>query len=67
LRALEVANVHPSDLDMIILSTSSPEYIFPATACLVQDQIGAVKAGAFDVLAACTGFVYQIFGAFLGY
>lgn len=60
LRALEVANVHPGDLDMIILSTSSPEYIFPATACLVQDQIGAVKAGAFDLLAACTGFIYAI-------
>lgn len=60
LRALEVANLHPSDLDLIILSTSSPEHIFPATACLVQDRIGAVKAGAFDLLAACTGFVYAI-------
>lgn len=60
LRALEVANLHPGDLDMIILSTSSPEHIFPATACLVQDQIGAVKAGAFDLLAACTGFIYAI-------
>jgi len=60
LRALEVANLHPGDLDMIILSTSSPEHIFPATASLVQDQIGAVKAGAFDLLAACTGFVYAI-------
>jgi 3-oxoacyl-[acyl-carrier-protein] synthase-3 len=60
MRALEVANVHPGDLDMIILSTSTPEYIFPATASLVQDQIGAVKAGAFDLLAACTGFVYAI-------
>lgn len=60
MRALEVANVHPGDLDMIILSTSSPEYIFPATACLVQDQIGAVKAGAFDLLAACTGFLYAL-------
>jgi 3-oxoacyl-[acyl-carrier-protein] synthase-3 len=60
LRALEVANLHPSDLDLIIVSTSSPDYIFPATACLVQDQIGAVKAGAFDLLAACTGFVYAV-------
>ena len=60
LRALEVAGVHPGDLDMIILSTCSPEYIFPATANLVQDQIGAVKASAFDLLAACTGFVYAI-------
>ena len=60
LRALAVANLHPGDLDMIILSTSSPEHIFPATASLVQDQIGAVKAGAFDLLAACTGFVYAL-------
>jgi len=60
LHALEVANLHPADLDMIILSTSSPEHIFPATASLVQDQIGAVKAGAFDLMAACTGFVYAL-------
>ena len=60
LRALEVANLHPSDLDLIIVSTSSPDYIFPATACMVQDQIGAVRAGAFDLLAACTGFVYGV-------
>lgn len=60
LRALEVANLHPGDLDMIIVSTSSPEYIFPATACVVQDRIGAVNAYAFDLLAACTGFVYGI-------
>lgn len=60
LRALAVANLHPGDLDLIIVSTSSPEYIFPATACLVQDQIGAKKAGAFDLLAACTGFIYGL-------
>lgn len=60
LRALEVANLKPKDLDLIICSTSTPEYIFPATACLVQDQIGAVKAGAFDLLAACTGFIYAV-------
>lgn len=60
LRALEVANLHPGDLDMIIVSTSSPEHLYPATACIVQDQIGAVKAGAFDLLAACTGFIYAV-------
>ena len=60
IRALEVAQLHPGDLDMIILSTSSPEHIFPATASYVQDQIGAVKAAAFDLLAACTGFVYAL-------
>jgi 3-oxoacyl-[acyl-carrier-protein] synthase-3 len=60
LRALEVANLRPADLDLIIVSTSTPEHIFPATACLVQDQIGAIKAGAFDLSAACTGFVYAL-------
>ncbi len=60
LKALEVANLRPEDLDLIICSTSSPEYIFPATACLVQDRIGASKAGAFDLLAACTGFIYAL-------
>jgi 3-oxoacyl-[acyl-carrier-protein] synthase-3 len=59
-KALEVANLRPVDIDLIICSTSSPEYIFPATACLIQDQLGATKAGAFDLLAACTGFIYAV-------
>jgi 3-oxoacyl-[acyl-carrier-protein] synthase-3 len=60
LKALQIANLHPNDIDLIICSTSTPEHIFPATACLVQDRIGAYKAGAFDLLAACTGFIYAI-------
>ncbi len=60
LEALEVANLYPADVDLIIVATSSPEHIFPSTASLVQDQIGAVKAGAFDLLAACTGFIFAI-------
>jgi 3-oxoacyl-[acyl-carrier-protein] synthase-3 len=60
LQALKVANVAPNDIDLIIVSTSSPEHIFPATACLVQDRIGANKAGAFDLSAACTGFIYAL-------
>jgi 3-oxoacyl-[acyl-carrier-protein] synthase-3 len=59
-KALTIANLRPTDLDLIICSTSSPEYIFPATACLVQDQLGATKAGAFDLLAACSGFIYAV-------
>src|SRR5512139_668551 len=59
-RALTVANLRPTDLDLIICATSSPEYIFPATACLVQDQLGATRAGAFDLLAACSGFIYAL-------
>lgn len=60
LKALAVANLKPTDLDLIICCTSTPEYIFPATACLIQDQLGASKSGAFDLLAACTGFIYGI-------
>lgn len=60
LKALEVANLKPTDIDLIICSTSSPEHIFPATACLVQDRIGASNAGAFDLSAACSGFIYAL-------
>jgi 3-oxoacyl-[acyl-carrier-protein] synthase III len=60
IKALRIANLRPTDLDLIICSTSSPEYIFPATACLIQDQLGATKAGAFDLLAACSGFIYAM-------
>jgi 3-oxoacyl-[acyl-carrier-protein] synthase-3 len=60
IKALTIANLRPTDLDLIICSTSSPEYIFPATACLIQDQLGATKAGAFDLLAACSGFIYAL-------
>lgn len=59
-KALHMANLKPGDLDLIIVSTSSPEHVFPATACLVQDRIGATKAGAFDLSAACTGFIYAL-------
>jgi 3-oxoacyl-[acyl-carrier-protein] synthase-3 len=59
-KALRVANLPPDELDLIIVSTSSPEHIFPATACIVQDRIGAWKAGAFDLSAACTGFIYAL-------
>ena len=60
LQALKVANLAPTELDLIICASSSPEYIFPSTACIIQDRIGATKAGAFDLQAACTGFVYAL-------
>lgn len=60
LNALEVANLLPSEVDLIIVATSSPEHIFPATACIVQDQIGAKQAGAFDLSAACSGFIFAL-------
>jgi 3-oxoacyl-[acyl-carrier-protein] synthase-3 len=58
--ALEVADLSPTQVDLIIVATSTPEHLFPATACLVQDALGAVNAGAFDLLAACTGFIYAL-------
>lgn len=60
IKALKVANIKPTDIDLIICATSSPEHIFPATACLIQDALGASKAGAFDLLAACTGFIFAM-------
>jgi 3-oxoacyl-[acyl-carrier-protein] synthase-3 len=59
-RALHVADLHPSQVELIIVATSTPEYIFPSTACRVQDYLGAIKAGAFDLSAACSGFVYAL-------
>ncbi len=59
-RALERAEVDPSDVDLIILATITPDMPFPATACLVQEKIGAHNAAAFDIEAACSGFVYAL-------
>jgi 3-oxoacyl-[acyl-carrier-protein] synthase-3 len=59
-RALYVADVHPSAVDLIIVATSTPESVFPATACQVQDYLGAHRAGAFDLSAACSGFIYAL-------
>ncbi len=58
--ALEKASVSPEELDLIIVATITPDYYFPATACLVQARLGAKNAGCFDVEAACSGFVYSL-------
>jgi len=58
--ALAVAGLPAQKLDLIIVATATPEYIFPATACLVQDALGATRAGGFDLSAACSGFVYAL-------
>jgi 3-oxoacyl-[acyl-carrier-protein] synthase-3 len=58
--ALQVADVPPSRLDLIIAATNTPDYWFPATACLVQDALGAERAGAFDLAAGCSGFLYAL-------
>lgn len=59
-RALEAAGVEASELDLIILGTTTPDLIFPSTACLLQHRLGVAGCGAFDVNAACSGFVYAL-------
>jgi len=60
LNALQMAGVTPEELDMIIVATVTPDFQFPSTACLVQSNIKAQNAAAFDVSAACSGFIYAL-------
>ncbi len=59
-QALERAQVSPWQVDLVICCTATPDFLFPATACLVQHEIGAENAGAFDLEAACAGFIYGL-------
>ena len=59
-RALANAGVDASEVDLIIVATSTPDFVFPSTACLIQANIGANNAAAFDVQAVCTGFIYAL-------
>jgi len=58
--ALEQRGIDPNELDAIIVCTVTPDMLFPATACLVQDRLGAKNAWGFDLVAACSGFVYGL-------
>jgi 3-oxoacyl-[acyl-carrier-protein] synthase-3 len=58
LRAIRTAGIEPDDIDLILLGTLTPDYWMPSTAALVKEAIGNTKAAAFDVMAACSGFVY---------
>lgn len=58
--ALERSGITAEQLDLIIVGTASPDMPFPSTACIIQDRLGAVNAGAFDLEAGCTGFVYSL-------
>ncbi len=60
MKALKDARVSPKDVQLIITSTITPDSLFPSTSCYVQQKIGATDAGAFDVLAACAGFIYAL-------
>ncbi|MEQ7054689.1 beta-ketoacyl-ACP synthase III [Paenibacillaceae sp. P-4] len=62
-KALEAAGISAEELDLIVVATVTPDMSFPATACLVQKRLGATKAAAFDLSAACSGFVYGLANA----
>jgi 3-oxoacyl-[acyl-carrier-protein] synthase-3 len=59
-RALQAAGVSAESLDLIVVATSTPDYIFPSTACLLQAKLGVKGCAAFDVQAVCSGFVYGL-------
>jgi len=57
-QALELGNIDPQSIDLIIVATCTPDTVFPSTACYIQNKIGATRAAAFDLQAACSGFLY---------
>ena len=59
-RAIEAAGIKPQDIDLIVVATTTPDRIFPSTACLLQDRLDIHGCPAFDVQAVCTGFVYAL-------
>jgi 3-oxoacyl-[acyl-carrier-protein] synthase III len=59
-RALDMAGISAEQIDLIIVATSTPDFIFPSTACLIQGQLGNKGAAAFDVQAVCSGFAYAL-------
>lgn len=59
-KALQMAGVSAADVDLIIVATVTPDSLFPSTACMLQQKIGATKAAAFDLLAGCSGFIYGL-------
>ena len=58
--ALQAAGLEPSDIDLIIVATSTPDMVFPSTACILQNKLGANGCPAFDVQAVCSGFIYAL-------
>ncbi|HWF19536.1 MAG TPA: beta-ketoacyl-ACP synthase 3, partial [Verrucomicrobiae bacterium] len=60
IKAMKMAGVKGEEIDLIIVATITPDMPFPSTACLVQQKIGAYRAAAFDIEAACSGFIYAL-------
>lgn len=60
LKALKMAQVTPEEVDMILVATLTPDYMFPSTACLIQHQLKATRAAALDIQAACSGYLYAL-------
>ncbi|HET9765143.1 MAG TPA: beta-ketoacyl-ACP synthase III [Casimicrobiaceae bacterium] len=58
--ALAAAQIRPGDVDLIVLATTTPDMVFPSTACILQDKLGTHNGPAFDVQAVCSGFVYAL-------
>lgn len=59
-RALQAANVLPSQIDLILVATTTPDQVFPSTACLLQERLGIERSPAFDIQAVCSGFVFAL-------
>jgi 3-oxoacyl-[acyl-carrier-protein] synthase-3 len=59
-KALEAADTDPAEIDLLVLGTTTPDLIFPSSACLIQKQLGLPDCGAMDVNAACSGFLYAL-------
>ena len=59
-RAMRAAEVHAADIDLIVCATTTPDMVFPSTACILQAKLGVKQGAAFDVQAVCTGFIYAL-------
>ncbi|MGO1713112.1 MAG: 3-oxoacyl-ACP synthase, partial [Senegalia sp. (in: firmicutes)] len=63
-RAIASSGLNSQDIDLIIVATITPDMAFPSTACIVQEELGIKNAAAFDLEAACTGFIYALTNAY---
>lgn len=59
-KALKMSGIKPEEIELIVVATITPDYVFPTVSCIVQDRIGAINAAAMDISAACAGFIYGL-------